>query len=109
MKLIELKEVLEATGYPVAYSHFTESDQTPLPEPPYICYLVAFTPNYMADNQTFTTIEHIQIELYTVKKDESAENNLETILKENDLPYSSVERYIDSENLYQKIYETRLL
>lgn len=109
MKLQELKEILEQTGFPVAYSHFKESEMTSLPEFPFICYLVVFSPNFIADDITFQKIDHVQIELYTSKKDEVVETTLENILRENSIPYSSTESYIESEDFYQKIYETRLL
>ena len=109
MRLVDLKEILEQTGFPVAYSTFKESEYTPLPDFPFICYLVVFSPNFSADDQIYHPISHVQIELYSHKKDESAETILENILNENNLPYSSTESYITSEDFYQKIYEMRLL
>lgn len=109
MKLIDLKEILEATGLPVAYSHFQESDTTPLPGLPFICYLTRFSPNFSADDQTFYPVSHVQVELYTHKKDETAEAILENLLNENHLPFTTTESFIESENFYQKIYEMRLL
>lgn len=108
MNLIELKTILEATGYPVAYLRFYETEDQPLPQPPFIVFLSAYSSNFMADNHVYTEINNIQIELYTDKKDLDAENKLATILNENELPYSTSETFIESENLYQKIYEVRL-
>jgi len=108
MNLIELKTILEATGYPVAYLRFYETNDQPLPQPPFIVFISAYSSNFMADNQVYKEINNIQIELYTDKKDVDAENKLATILNENELPYSTTETFIESENLYQKIYEVRL-
>jgi hypothetical protein len=108
MNLIELKEILEATGFPVAYLRFYETQDQPLPEPPFIVYLVAYSSNFMADNKVHHEIDVVQIELYTDKKDLDAETKLATVLNENELPYSTTETFIDTENLYQKIYEVRL-
>jgi hypothetical protein len=108
MKLEELKIILEATGFPVAYSHFTETDNAPLPNPPFICYVIAYSANFSADNKTYKEIQNVQIELYTSLKDLAAEATLETILNENDFPFGTIETFIDSEQLYQKIYEVRL-
>lgn len=108
MKLEELKTILEATGFPVAYSHFVETENNPLPRPPFIVYLVSFSSHLHADNQVYKPIENIQIELYTFKKDQEAEAILEAVLNENELPYSTTETFIESEELYQKIYEMRL-
>lgn len=108
MNLIELKTILEATGYPVAYLRFYETEDQPLPQPPFIVFISAYSSNFMADNLVYKEINNIQIELYTDKKDLDAENKLATILNENELPYSTSETFIESENLYQKIYEVRL-
>jgi hypothetical protein len=108
MNLTELKEILMATGYPVAYLRFVETENEPLPHPPFIVYLATYSSNFMADNVVHQEIENIQIELYTDKKDLIAENKIATVLKENEIPFQTTESYIDSENLYQKIYEMRL-
>lgn len=68
MTLAELKKILDATGYPVAYSHFTATATKPVPLPPYICYLVDGSPNMMADNKVYQKVNDVNIELYTTKK-----------------------------------------
>ncbi|GKV69854.1 hypothetical protein NCCP2716_23520 [Sporosarcina sp. NCCP-2716] len=104
MTLAELKKLLDATGYPVAYSHFME------PKPvPFICYRVAYSPNFQADNRTYHKIDSVDIELYTDKKDLVAEAALEAVLDANEIPYDSDETFIESEKLFQKIYEVRLI
>jgi hypothetical protein len=108
MNLIELKEILMATGYPVAYLRFYETENQPLPQPPFIVYLSAYSSNFMADNVVHKEIDNVQIELYTDKKDQVAENKVATVLNENEIPYQTTETFIESENLYQKIYEVRL-
>lgn len=109
MNIVELKTILEATGMPVAYSHFTESENNPLPEPPFICYMTIFSSNFSADNTVFQEIQNVQIELYTNHKDLNAESWLEAVLNANEMPYATTETFIDSEQLYQKIYEVRLI
>jgi hypothetical protein len=109
MNLAELNLVLGATGYPVAYSHFKASKDRPIPEPPYIVYLVTYSSNFSADNVVYKKIDNVQIELYTVKKDLEAESKLEAVLIDNELPFDSTEAFIESEELFQKIYEVRLI
>ena len=109
MTLSDIYTILKATGYPVAYSHFTATTNNPLPAPPYICYLNAYSSNLQADNKVYAKIDNLQIELYTNKKDLTAEKNLEDILDNNDIAYESTETWIDSEQLFQKIYEVRLI
>lgn len=104
MTLVELVAMLRSTGYEVAYSHFNDP-----PALPYITYLVAFSSNFIADNQVYHKIDNVQIELYTDKKDLEAESKLEAALDENKLPYDNTETWISSEKLYQKIYEVRLI
>lgn len=101
MTLIELKTILDATGYPVAYSHFKESP----PSIPFITYLEFDSNNFHADNRILQKVRNINIELYTEKKDLQAEMALESLLDANDLPYQTTETYIESEQLFQKIYE----
>lgn len=109
MTLSDIYTILKATGYPVAYSHFTSSPNTPLPTPPYITYLSAYSSNLKADNKVYKKIDNLQIELYTAKKDLTAEKTLEDVLDANDIAYESTEAWIDSEKLFQKIYEVRLI
>jgi len=109
MTLGELTKILEATGYPVAYSHFTATSIKSVPAPPYICFLVDGSANLMADNKVYHKINDLNIELYTTKKDLVAEAKLEKVLDDHDIPYDSYGTFIESEKLFQKIYEMRLM
>jgi hypothetical protein len=109
MRLPELRAILEQTGFPVTYSHFKEDPERPIPSPPYIAYLVTYSSNLHADNKVYKKIDNIQIELYTREKELDTESILETILDENEIPYDWTETYIESEGLFQKLYESRLL
>jgi hypothetical protein len=109
MDLKTIKETLEATGMPVAYSHFVESENSPLPAPPFIAYLVTGSENLKADNKVYKKVEVVQIELYTDSKDITAESKVEEALNSIDLPFDSTEIYISSEQLFQKIYEVRMI
>lgn len=108
MTLSELNLILQTTGFPVAYSHFVESDNEPLPAPPFITYLVLYSSNFSADNVTYKQFQNLQIELYTDRKDLEAEAIVEAVLNENEIPFATTESYIESEQLFQKIYEVRL-
>ncbi|MCP3025415.1 hypothetical protein [Halobacillus sp. A5] len=109
MTLIELKAILDAAGYPVAYSHFTQTENNPVPDPPFITYLVDSSSNLFADNKVHQKINNVQIELYTDYKDLEAEEKLEDLLDENEIPYETLEEWIETEQMYQKIYETRMI
>lgn len=105
MTLSELKNILEATGYPVAYSHFTATENVPVPGPPFITYLVADSSNLFADNKVYQKINNVQIELYTDKKDLQAEKKLEDLLEQNEIPYETTEGWIDTEKIFERVYE----
>jgi sulfur transfer complex TusBCD TusB component (DsrH family) len=109
MNLVEFKKILDLTGLPVTYSHWTPSVNNPVPNPPYICYLVDGSPNMMADNKVYHKISDVNIELYTIKKDLVAEAKLEKVLDDHEIPYDSSEIFIASEKVFQKIYEVRLI
>lgn len=109
MTFPELQILLEATGFPVAYSHFTETDDSPIPAPPFICYLCTYSDHFFADNKVYKSIDTVHIELYTNKKDLDAEAKLEAILDANEIPYQTIEVYIEVEKLFQKIYEVEVL
>lgn len=109
MTLSELVTILKATGYPVVYSHFNVSENNPMPEPPYITYIFTYTSNMYADNKVYKKINNIQIELYTNKKDLQAESKLEDILDSHEIAYQTSELFIESENIFQKIYEMRMI
>lgn len=104
MTLEELYILLKSTGLPVAYSHFEEKKS-----PPYITYLSVYSSNLYADDKVYKKIDNIQIELYTNKKDLAVEKILEDILDENEIAYDTTEEWINSEKLFQRIYEVRLI
>lgn len=109
MTLSELVKILKATGYPVVYSHFIVAENNPMLSPPYIAYIFTYSSNMYADNKVYQKVNNIQIELYTTKKDLQAELRLEQLLDANEITYETSEVFIESEGLYQKIYETRLI
>lgn len=104
MTLQELKALLDTTGFPVAYNHFNEA-----PTLPFIVFRLPDSNNFIADNMIYHNIENVEIELYTDKKDLIAEQLLEKVLNANEFPFDSFQLWIDSEKLFQKTYETRLI
>jgi len=105
MTLIELKQILDAIGYPVAYSHFNDSP----PSIPYICYRTQGTENFFADNKIYQEVVPVDIELYTEKKDLIAEKKLKNALQENGINYEMLpEVYINSEELFLNTFEVEM-
>ena len=104
MTLENIYTILTGTGFPIAYSHFTKT-----PSIPFITYLTAYSSNFNADNKVYSNVDNLQIELYTIKKDTAAEKILEDILNANELTYEITETFVNEENLFQRIYEVRLI
>jgi hypothetical protein len=100
MELSELSTILAELNIPIAYNHFI-SRQTP----PYLVYKVTSNNGFSADNKVYEKIRHINIELYTENKNEILEGQLETILCNHEMVFDSFESYIESENVYQVVYE----
>ena len=92
--------LLKSTGLPVAYHHFTSP-----PTPPYIVYLFSYSSNFGADNRVYSKQSNYQVELYTTKKDPVSEKLIEDLFDEHDIFWEKTETYIESEDLYQVLYE----
>ena len=92
--------LLKMTKLPVAYHHFTSP-----PSPPYIVYLFSYNSNFGADNKVYGAEKNFQVELYTNKKDLDREKLIEDALNGADVYWEKTEMYIESEGLYQVLYE----
>ena len=103
MKTSDVKTILKATGYPVAYSHFGKKVN-----PPYIAYLETNTESLVADNKVFMKWISIDVELYTSKKDTEAESKLEKVLNNAEIPWEKSEDYIEKEKLFMITYEIEI-
>lgn len=100
MDQAELLTLLKTSGLPVAYHHFAEP-----PEPPYVVYLFAQSDNFGADNKVYSKADGYHVELYTTKKDPVSEALLEGVLDAAEIYWEKSEFYIESEKLYQVLYE----
>ncbi|MFD1885581.1 hypothetical protein [Paenibacillus wenxiniae] len=105
----ELYQALKSLGMPVAYSHFVETADNSVPNPPYITYLATYSSDFQADNKNYQKVRNFQVELYTTKKDLIAEKSLEDLLDKSELPYTLSETYLDTESMFQRIYEIQLI
>ena len=101
MTLSELYALLKSTGYPVAYSHFPAESA---PEPPFITYREVDSVNFFADSRVHKKITNVSVELYTDRKDLTAEAALEAVFDLNGITYETLETWIPDEGLFQKVY-----
>lgn len=102
----DIVNMLEEMSLPFAYDHFAEGEA---PEPPFLCFLFPGTSNVFADNAVWQKISDLNIELYTDKKDPALEARLEDILTAHEFPYEKSEVFIESENLYEVLYQTQMI
>lgn len=98
----ELLTIIKETGIPFAYDHFAEGES---PEPPFICYLLPGSDNFSADGRVYFKINEVRIELYTDSKDLPVEQKLEDVLDAHEIFYNKSETWIDSEKLYEVLYQ----
>lgn len=108
MTLSEVYSMLDAKfSGKVAYKSFPIGN---VPALPYVVYFCDYTDNFGADNIVYTPYQHINIELYSAQKDEASEAKIETALTSNDIFYEKTfEDFIDSEQLYEVVYEIKIL
>nr|DAY91499.1 MAG TPA: tail completion protein [Caudoviricetes sp.] len=106
MKDQEIKQMIESAGFPVTYHHFEVGEE---PETPYAIYLYPGTNNFAADGVVYQTISKLDIELYTDHKDFEAEKKLEAVLKEHGFFFEKTEGYLESEEMFEVLYEMEVL
>ena len=73
-----------------------------------IGYLFQDPENQIVMDEVYEEIDNIQIELYTNKKDLVSEKKVKDVLNKYQLPYETTESFIETEKLFQKIYEVSL-
>lgn len=97
---LKLVEILDSTGFEIAYSDFKEKPKTP-----FIAYLLSSTSSFMADNVEYLKIGQYRIELYTDEKNEVSQRKLEQAFEANEIIYEKDEAYIESERLFLTTYD----
>ncbi|MDE5770667.1 MAG: hypothetical protein K2I06_03405 [Ruminococcus sp.] len=98
----EINEMLLETGLPFAYHHFAEGES---PEPPFLIFLSTGENTFSADNLMYHSFKELDIELYTNEKSPETEAEIERILKQHHIFYDKTETWIESEKLYEILYE----
>ena len=102
----DIVAMIQDMDMPWAYHHFAEGES---PEAPFLVFLYPASDNFSADGRVYVKFNELNIELYTKKKDPEAELQVEDVLDDNGLFYQKSETFIESENLYEVIYEMRLV
>ena len=102
MNYEQICEMMQETGLPFAYHHFAEGEA---PKPPFLLFLTKGEYTFGADNIMYHSFKRLNIELYTDEKSPDTEKAVEDILTSHGIYYSKSETYIESERLYEVLYE----
>lgn len=106
MTLKELSLMIKGIGLPYAYYQFPEGTEQ---EPPFICFLLNRSNDFVADGKNYQSISELRIELYSDNKDFDLEKSVETVLNNNGFVYEREETYLDSERMNMVVYSTNIV
>lgn len=110
MTINEIRNILDEIGLPYTYYFFPEDDiNNPVPNLPYFVYYFPNNEDFSGDNINYVKISAMNIELYTSKKDYQIENQVEAVLTKYGFYYSKIETYLESEHMYEVLYEMEVL
>ncbi len=98
-----IEPLLSKTGLPFAHRFFKPYKNKPVPNPPYLIYLILKTEGHGADDKVLYKKYHVAIELYTDKRSPSIMEKVEYVISEYE--YTSDEDYIEEEDMYLVVYE----
>ncbi len=102
MNYEEINEMMQKIGFPFAYHHFAEGEA---PKLPFLIFLSPGEDTFGADNLMYHSFKMLNIELYTDEKSPEAERRVEEVLTQHNIYYTKTETYIESEQLYEVLYE----
>lgn len=85
-----------------AYDHFVEGES---PDPPFLVFLYPGSNHFAADGKVYFKVNRLNIELYTDRKDVELEETVEAVLDRHGIFYGKSEVWIESENLYEVLYQ----
>lgn len=96
----EILEILRPTGIPWAYHHW-ESKR----DPPYGVYLDDGADPFFADDKNYATFYSVRLELYSLERDPALDQRVRDALDAAGLSYDEDYSWIESEGLYETIFE----
>ena len=102
MSYEEIAEMMQEIGLPFAYHHFAEGES---PNTPFVLFLSPKENTFGADNLMYISFKNLHIELYTDTKSPETEERVEEILYQHNIYYTKTEAWIESEKLYEVLYE----
>lgn len=102
MNYEEINEMMLEMELPFAYHHFAEGES---PKPPFLIFLSPGENTFSADNLMYHSFKKLDIELYTDEKSPETEERVEEVLLRHNIYYTKTEVWIESEGLYEVLYE----
>lgn len=102
MTLADLIAIFTSTGLPVTYYQWNEHQ---VPALPYLVYYFPTARPEAADNTTQAVIPSVNLELYTNEKNFEVEAMVDRALMAGGLVFSKSEAWIESESMYQVLYQ----
>ena len=102
MSYEEINEMMQEIGMPFAYHHFAEGES---PKPPFVIFLSPGEDTFGADNLMYFSFKQLNIELYTDEKSPETEERVVEVLLQHNLYYTKSETWIESEKLYEVLYQ----
>lgn len=98
----EVMTMLAEMNLPYAYDHFVEGES---PDPPFLVFLYPGSNHFAADGKVYFKVNRLNIEFYTDKKAVELEETVEAVLDRHGIFYGKSEVWIESESLYEVLYE----
>ncbi len=98
----EINDMMAEMELPFAYHHFAEGES---PQPPFLLFLSPGEDTFSADNVAYYSFKQLDIELYTDKKNPALEEEIEAVLTQHEIYFTKSEAWIESERLYEVLYE----
>lgn len=102
----DIYDMLASTNIPVTYRFWKIGH---VPSLPYIVYYYPNHDDFIADNSNYQAIAALNVELYTKNKDFATEEAVESILNEYGLVYDKTETYLETENMFEILYESEVI
>ena len=106
MTYTKIHKMIKRMGLPATYHHWQPGHVPPLP---YLVYLVDEQRYFAADNVVYQKIASVRLELYSDRKNFAAEEQIERIFEEDEIVYDKYEEYIESEKLFEQVYEFEVM
>lgn len=96
----ELLSILEPVGIPWAYHHW--ENQT---APPYGVYTDEPDDPFFADDGNYFNAHRMRLEVYSADRNPELDAKVEAALTAAEIPYEADFDYLESEALYESIFE----